>query len=100
MYSLFSFLNSKNKKRCQKGFEHTTPSLQILKLLGNGDDVLIGGVTGNVFIDGGNDYDVERDGENFKVTDSDGNIDTLKNVEAIRFSDITPTLEADNSHLC
>ena len=84
---------------------------------GLGDDKIFGGAgkevivegAGSDEIDGGDDYDlvkykgsfkdydVERDGENFKVTDSDGNIDTLKNVEAIRFSDITLTLEADNS---
>ena len=75
---------------------------------GVGNDIIIEGA-GNDEIDAGDGYDlvkyqgsykdykISRDGANYKVQDlKTGNIDLVKNVEGVRFTDITIKLRADN----
>lgn len=71
---------------------------------GVGNDVIVEG-SGNDEIDGGDGYDlvkyqgsykdykISRDGSNYKVQDlKTGNIDSIKNIEGIRFNDVTVKL--------
>ncbi len=68
---------------------------------GAGNDVIMEGA-GNDQIDGGDGYDlvkyngsykdykISRDGTNYKVQDlTTGNIDSIKNIEGVRFNDVT-----------
>ena len=75
---------------------------------GVGNDIVMEGA-GNDQIDGGDGYDlvkyqgsykdykISRDGANYKIQDlKTGNIDLVKNIEGVRFTDITVKLSADN----
>jgi Ca2+-binding RTX toxin-like protein/subtilisin-like proprotein convertase family protein len=75
---------------------------------GAGNDVIMEGA-GNDEIDGGDGYDlvkyngsykdykISRDGANYKVQDlKTGNIDSIKNIEGVRFNDVTLKLVDGN----
>jgi Ca2+-binding RTX toxin-like protein/subtilisin-like proprotein convertase family protein len=75
---------------------------------GEGNDIIMEGA-GNDEIDGGEGYDlvkysgsykdykITRDGTDYKIQDlKTGNIDSVKNVEGVRFTDATLKLSADN----
>jgi len=75
---------------------------------GNNDDVLYGG-PGNDLINGGNgsndvaiyegsinDYKIKKQGSTYKITNiADGSVDTVKNIEVIKFEDDSEISPAD-----